>query len=247
MKAFHLNIYLVIFVSTIIYLFLLYPVKTQNTTLSEEKKLLNECLSLCNTTEPKYQEIIEIMGNIKYNIFLKMRYKKIKKTHHRINEELTKIKETINLNNYDPYKVIQQLKKLNSDITKFNHKCNQAIHIYYRSQRTYRIIMTLIKTFFIALLVIIIMALIIIGIVSVFVVRRQRKYHPLEEEVTNIEDIEGGKNYTDEIHIIKEKKEEQNSDRKEIVIQNKKDEKKEGYNKTKKSKKRNMIIINKNN
>ena len=246
MKPFHLNIYLIIFISTIIYSFLLYPVKTQNATLSEEKKLLEECLSLCNTTEAKYQEIIEKMGNIKYNIFLKIRYKKIKKSHHKINEELTKIKESINLNNYEQYEVIQQLKKLNSDILKFDHKCNKAIHIYYRSQRTYKIIMTLIKTFFIALLVIIIIVLIIIGIVSVFVVRKQRKYHPLEEEVTRIDDIGGSKTYTDEIHIIKEKKEEQNSDRKEIVKQNKKDEEKEGYYKTKKSKKRNKIIIIKN-
>ena len=88
--------------------------------------------------------------------------------------------------------------------------------------------MNTIKIFFIILLIIIIIAVFIIGIVSFFVIKSQRKYHILHEEKSqdNI-DVENGKNYNNELNRIKAKiGEEDSTDRKKIISNESNEDKK---------------------
>ena len=64
-------------------------------------------------------------------------------------------------------------------ITKFEKKCNKALNTFYKSEKTKKVLMSLIKAFCWTLLIIIIVVMIVIGIASIFIIKRQRKYYNL--------------------------------------------------------------------
>jgi hypothetical protein len=179
--------------SIIIILILFSSIKTQDT-ISEEKQLYNNNLIKFNKTEIQYKEISEKMKNIKYNIFLKIRYKNLKKKHQKIEIKLGKIKEKLDSNNYDKNELKEEIKEIYESITKFEKKCNKALDIFYKSEKTKKVLMNMIKAFFWTLLVIIIVVLIVIGVASIFIIKRQRKYYALEEENSQVNIINEGKN-----------------------------------------------------
>ena len=76
MKSFYLNLYTIILISFIIILFSLADINAQETKNDGDiKRLFSNALNMFNKTEIRYQEISAKMKNIKYNIFLKFRYK----------------------------------------------------------------------------------------------------------------------------------------------------------------------------
>jgi predicted PurR-regulated permease PerM len=186
--------YLFITISIITYSFLLKIIKAQEIILSEEKQLLNNCSNYFNKTQAEYQELREKMQFVKYNIFLRARYRDVNKIRDIIEKQISKIQETINTNKYDKNAVINEIKELNVNIERFEKKCNKAINIYNYNKKLGEIIVDFLKVFFTTMFIIIIIGLIVIGIVSFFVIKRQRKYYKLKEEisieVTNPDEIE---------------------------------------------------------
>ena len=186
--------YLFITISIITYSFLLKIIKAQEIILSEEKQLLNNCSNFFNKTQAEYQELTEKMKFIKYNIFLRARYRDVNKIRDITEKQLSKIQETINTDKYDKNAVINELKELNVNIEKFEQKCSKAINIYNNNKKLGKIIVDFLKVFFTTIFIVIIISLIVIGIVSFFVIKRQRKYYKLKEEVsievTNPDEIE---------------------------------------------------------
>ena len=82
MKSFNLNIYKIILISFIIILFSFTVINSQEIQDCEElKRLFSYSLTMLNKTEIKYLDISQKMKNIKYNIFLKIRYKNLKRKH----------------------------------------------------------------------------------------------------------------------------------------------------------------------
>jgi Fe2+ transport system protein B len=159
------------------------------------------------------------MSNVKYNIILLIKHKNLIREHDSINSEVDKIKAQLDKNKYDKKTIMEEIQKLNSTITKFESKRNEMMHSIVRNEETKNILLNLIKIFFITLLIITIIALSIIGIVSFFVIRSQRRYHILHEEKSqdNIE-VENGKPYINELGRIKAKNVETDStDRKKII------------------------------
>lgn len=187
MKTFNLNSYTIIYIAYII--FIISQINSQRSLQSEEKELLNNCISSFNKTESRFSEISQKMKNIKYNIFLKIRYKNLERMHSKIQISITEIREKLDSTNYDKNKIIEQLKMLDGNIEKYERKCDSANDLYYQAENIKAIVYNLIKAFFMTLLIIIIVVMIIIGIVSFFIIRRQKKYHTLEEEHTQ-SDIE---------------------------------------------------------
>ena len=217
MNSFHSNSFLMI-LPLVIYLLSFYPVAMQEMQPSEEMQLLKDCLTFYNITEEKYQDISEKMKDVKYNILIKIRYNNLKKKKNKVDNKMTEIKEKIGKNNYDKNAIIQEIKELKIAIMKFDAKCDKTIHVYYQNDDLKKIIIHMIKVFFNTLFVIIIIALVIIGVVSYFVIKRQRQYQRLEEEVTHIEEIDESKNHNNEIVQIKN---EINTERIDIMEENK--------------------------
>lgn len=238
MKSFHLNAYKIVCITYIIFLFS--QIKSQGTQQPKERELLKNCISEFNKTENRFIEISEKMKNIKYNIFLKIRYKNLKRTHNKIQTTISTIKKKLDSNKYDKIKVIEELKILTGNIGQYNRKCEKAIEIYYQAESMKAVIYNIIKAFFLTILIIIIVVMIIIGIVSFFIIRRQRKYSALTEEEsthTNIEINVDNQFNTEQIKIeekLDEENEKGNSSSREI--REKKDTKKKNENKQEKSK-----------
>lgn len=218
MKSFHLKSYAIIFITYIIFLFS--QIKSQEAQQPQEKELLNNCIFSFNKTENRLAEFSEKMKNIKYNIFLKIRYKDLKRRHNKIKTTISTIKEKLETNNYNK-KVIGELNILKGIIEKYDRKCDKAIDAYYKAESLKIVIYNIIKIFFLIILIIIIAIMIIIGIVSFFIIKSQRKYYALEEEEihSNIEvNIENQFN-TEQIRIeekLDEENEKDNSSKREI-------------------------------
>ena len=139
--------------------------------------------------------------------------------HDSINSEVDKIKTQLDNNKYDKIKIMEEIQKLNSTITKFDLKCNEMMHSLKRNEEAKNILLNMIKIFFIVLLIITIITLSITGIVSFFVIRSQRRYYILHEEQSqdNI-DVENGKHHNNELDKIKSKiGETESTDRKKII------------------------------
>ena len=214
MKSFNLNIYTIILISFIIIFFSFTVINSQEIKDDEElKRLFSNSLSMLNKTEIKYLDISEKMKNIKYNIFLKVRYKNLKRKHKKINAMISSIKGKIDINKYDLKEINEDMYKLDVEIENFGKKCEKAIKVFNRAEQTKKIFMNIIKAFFFTLIIVIVVVMIIIGIVSIIIIKRQKKYHALDEELSNSNiEINVGNNYNKSFDEIKEKdeKEKQN-------------------------------------
>ena len=205
MKLFRNNAYLMILLITI-NLLLLYPVTMQETPPSEEWHLLNYCLTFHNKTEEKLHDISEKMKDIKFNIIIKVKYRNLIEKKNILEKEINEMKEKMGKKNYDKNEIIQELNKLKNSIIKFDEKCDKFINVYNKNEELKNVFINMIKVFFITIFIVIIIALAIIGIVSFFVIKRQRRYYKLEEEITHIDQLEEGKKYNNELIQIKNKR-----------------------------------------
>ena len=212
--------YLLIIISLIIFPFSLNPVKSQEITLSEESQLLNNCISSFNKTEKLFLELMEKIELIKYNLILRIQIKALIGKHNKIEEKLKKFQETINTNINGNNTIISELKELYEIIEKYERNCNKTLRMYKNNNKISNIISDFLKVFFITLLIVAIIILIMIGIISIFVVKKQRKFYKLEEEVTNPDDIGLPKLENPDFKKITEEKGETSSGR-NIVISKK--------------------------
>ena len=124
---------------------------------------------------------------------------------------ITNIKGKIDINQYDSKQINEDIYKLDIEIEKFGKKCEKAIEVFYKSEHTKKVFMNIIKVFFFTLIIIIVVIMIIIGVISGFIIRRQKKYHALEEEMSNSNiEINVGNNFNKSFDEIKEKNEKEN-------------------------------------
>ena len=205
MKSFRNNSYLMILLITINLLFL-YPVIMQEIPPSEEWHLFNYCLTVHNKTEEKLHDISEKMKDIKFNIILKIKYKNLIEKKNLFEKEINEMKEKMGKKNYDKNEIIQELNELKNSIIKYDEKCDKFFNVYNKNEDLKNVFMNMIKVFFITIFIVIIIVLAIIGIVSFFVIKRQRRYYKLEEEITHIDELEEGKKYNNELTQIKNKR-----------------------------------------
>lgn len=135
----------------------------------------------------KFSNITFKVNTIKYNIVLKMKYYEIRSKYTSISKTITLLQNLITENNWDQnnenkfnneiQNFEKNYKRFKSLFTKFNKTC-----AYY--DNLYKIIHDLLKLFFVALLIVIFIILAFVGIISFYVMRRQRKYYELKEEVS---------------------------------------------------------------
>ena len=214
MKSFYLNLYTIILISFIIILFSLADINAQETKNDGDiKRLFSNALNMFNKTEIRYQEISAKMKNIKYNIFLKIRYKNLKRKYNKINTMISNIRGKLDINQYDLNEINEDMYKLDTEIESFGKKCEKAIVVYHKAEHTKRVFINIIKVFFITLIIIIVVVMIIIAVISVIIIKRQKKYHALEEEMSNSNiEINVGNNYNKSFDEIKETNEKESID-----------------------------------
>ena len=175
-----------------------------------------------NETKLCLEDITKKMKTITLNIGLKVRLRELKRLFKEIENKFINIKEEINKDIYRKDKIINDISTLNIYMKKFKKKYNRTNQVYYEFEELKSSISQFLKLFFIILFICVIIVLCIIGISSFFLVKNQRKYYKLKEEVSfssiqkqiifnsnnindknYIENNSGDKNISDKIRVQK--------------------------------------------
>ncbi len=146
--------------------------------------MFNETLTNYNQTLLYFDDLSKKMETITMNIILKLKFKGLKRDKISIEQEISKIKENMDKKDNDNQKIREEINSVDQDIKYFNYKYNKINQLYNKYENFKEAFSNFIKVFFIVLFIIVVIALSLIGIISLFVIKKQRKYYKLQEEVT---------------------------------------------------------------
>lgn len=147
-------------------------------------EMFNETLTKYNQSLLYFDDMSKKMEKITMNIVLKLKFKGLIRDKKSLEQDISKIKEKIDKKDNDNQTIIEDINSINQDIKYFNHKYNKINQLYNQYENVKESFSNFIKVFFIVLFIIVVIALSLIGIISFFVVKNQRKYYKLQEEVT---------------------------------------------------------------
>lgn len=149
-----------------------------------ELNTFNESLNKYNQTYIKFEYMSPKFDKIKFNVILKVHINNLKNLNKKINLQISDIKNKLSNNNYDKNELFSDINILNENIKIFEKKFNTTIAIYDKFQNTKLIFGKFIKIFLISISIGIAAFIIIVFIITFIVVKRQRKYYILKEEVS---------------------------------------------------------------
>ena len=144
--------------------------------ITDEKHLFNKNLLLMNRTDALYQEISEKMKNIIFNIYLKLKYRNLKKNNEKIQTKFSLIKGKLDNNIYDKQIILEELKELNGKLLYLETLCETIKDLYEKNERNKIVFFNLFKVLFITLILTIIVVMAIIKITPIFEDIKTRKY-----------------------------------------------------------------------
>ena len=198
----------------ILFLLIQYASSQNISSNASEFTLFNQSMVKYNDTKKQFDDITNKMKNINYNILLKIRYKELERYYKIVETKFVEIQKELKKTNYEKEKVRNNIKLLDSDIHTFEKKYKATRSLYFEFERTKAYLLHFLKIFFICLFVAVIIIMAIVGIVSFFVVRNQRRYYKLQEEYSfNTDQKELDKDSINTNDINPKPKEEQNESR----------------------------------
>ena len=137
-----------------------------------------------NNTQKYIEDITKKMKDITLNILLRIRFRALKRMYNNIELKVLEMQKELSKENYDSKKIIDEIDLLDKNIDKFEKKYNKTNSLYYEFEQVKHSFSNFIKLFFIILSISVLIILCIIGIASYFVVKNQRKYYKLKEEIS---------------------------------------------------------------
>ena len=198
----------------ILFLLIQYASSQNISSNASEFTLFNQSMVKYNDTKKQFDDITNKMKNINYNILLKIRYKELERYYKTVETKFVEIQKELKETNYEKEKVRNNIKLLDRDIHTFEKKYKATRSLYFEFERTKAYLLHFLKIFFICLFVAVIIIMAIVGIVSFFVVRNQRRYYKLQEEYSfNTDQKELDKDSINTNDINPKPKEEQNESR----------------------------------
>ena len=198
----------------ILFLLIQYASSQNISSNASEFTLFNQSMVKYNDTKKQFDDITNKMKNINYNILLKIRYKELERYYKTVETKFVEIQKELKETNYEKEKVRNNIKLLDNDIHTFEKKYKATRSLYFEFERTKAYLLHFLKIFFICLFVAVIIIMAIVGIVSFFVVRNQRRYYKLQEEYSfNTDQKELDKDSINTNDINPKPKEEQNESR----------------------------------
>ena len=151
-----------------------------NETFSEYYTIFNKEI------DKKFSIVTKKINTTQYNVILKMKYYEIKKKYEAMSKTISLLGKLISENNWNKEnenKFDKEIGNFENNSREFNLLYNGFNKSFFRFQNTYKEIKKFLKTFFIILFIVIFIVLVSTIIISYFVIRRQRKYYQLKEEV----------------------------------------------------------------
>lgn len=149
-----------------------------------EFEMFNKTLTNFNQSLLLFDDIAQKMVNITMNIVLRVRFKALKRNKNNLQQAISKIEEELNKDKYNSQKIIVDIKSLNKDIKNFDGKYKKLNELYLEFESLKEFFSNFFKVFFIILLIVVLIVISLIGIVSFFVIKKQKKYYKLQEEIS---------------------------------------------------------------
>ena len=211
-----------IFSHFLIILIILLQIKSQE----NQQAIIKEIEENISKIDTIYQNLTEKMTEVKYNIILKYRYKRLESKREKIDKKLNQIKSGTLINE-------KILKELNEYVHSYKRSCHKVSELYDFFEDLKNTIINIVKIFFITVIIVIILVIIISTLIYLYIYRKRKNYEILQEEISH-SDFQNINNDS-ELEKIKEKN-------KKIKKKKKKEKKKEydeddGQNKIKENKK----------
>ena len=166
-------IYLNFFLITL-FISLLSQIQSQDNQESKLKEV-EENISQINSL---YQNLTEKMAEIKYNVILKLRYKSLTRKKEKVEKELNKIKSSGSINSY-------ALDELNEYVYSYGKSCRKVRKLFDTFESLKNTILNIIRIFFLALIITIIVVIIISALIYLYIVRKNKSYDILNEEMSH--------------------------------------------------------------
>ena len=177
-KYFPLNLFII---------FIFWPSITYSQIIHDNlstKELFSNCINEYNNINDNLEKILPELKKIKFNFIIKIHLSKLKKFKNNLNSNIVKINKKIDGKNYNETKLFYDIKELSKNIKIFDEKYNKTITIYYKFEKTKNSLYKFFKVFFISLFIGIVFFAIFIFIITIIVIKKQKKYYELKEEVT---------------------------------------------------------------
>jgi len=222
MSLFYSKKYIIIYILIITFSF----IKSQNGTFIQEKQLFNDYVLNYNNTVSKLKDINDKLGGIKYNFIFIIKYNNLKKTNKVIEKQISKIYNELNSTIFDKNKINEELNELNITLENFDKKCNKLIHSYNKFDNTKIKLFQMIKKVLNILIILTIIVFIIVGIISLFVIKKQKRYRKIREDYSQDDSLDNDGDSARESYKLKVKKDENYSNSRGISGKKKKKHKK---------------------
>ena len=155
------------------------------TNISE--KDLFDSINKYNQTNTKLDKLLPAFLKIKFNFIIKISFSKLMHMKNKIDAQIIDVQKKLDENKSNRINI--EIAELYENMQKYDKKYNKLIDMYNRYEKLKNKVKKFFIIFFISIFIGIIIFAIFITIITIIVVKKQKKYYVLHEEAT----IENGK------------------------------------------------------
>ena len=170
------NLFILIILLFISFPLLILSQTNQNQISTISKKELYNGINKYNQTNAKLDKLLPTFQKIKFNFIIKLSFWKLIHMKNKIDNEIIDIQKKIDKN--------KDIGRLSENLKKYERKYNQLIDMYNRFENIKKSVKNFIIIFFISIFTGIIIFAIFLTFITIIVMKRQKKYYKLHEEVT---------------------------------------------------------------
>ena len=206
MKIKEENLFLTLLLILYLLFFLLPIIKSQEIQISKEQKYFKEITDNFNQTEKIFDNLNKKIKENRFNFILKIKYNNLKTKHENILQKMNDMKTSLDTNKEKEKNIMKELYKLNEHIQSYIISCYKTLKLYHSFENLNNIVLSIIKIFFIILVLVLIFAIIISGIRFIYIYRKRKSYELILAEDINYSSLKNINNSESEKIKKKEKK-----------------------------------------
>jgi hypothetical protein len=200
------NLFLTLLLILYLLCFLLPIIKSQEIQISKEQKYFKEITDNFNQTEKIFDNLTKKIKENRFNFILKIKYNNLKTKHENILQKMNDMKTSLDTNKEKEKNIMKELYKLNEHIQSYIISCYKTLKLYHSFENLNNIVLSIIKIFFIILVLVLIFAIIISGIRFIYIYRKRKSYELILAEDINYSSLKNINNSESEKIKKKEKK-----------------------------------------
>lgn len=151
---------------------------------SIEIEKFNSFIETFNNTKQYYNDIRKKVENLTLNVILKIRLRQLSRLYIEIERQYVYITRELTKEKYDNKQITNDIDLINKNMKNFKKEYNSLNESYYKFEEIKEYLSSFIKLFLLVLFIIIVVVFVLIAIGSFFVIKSQKKYYILREEIS---------------------------------------------------------------